>query len=236
MTMQPSAASLYYFHGRGNSQQARWALAAAKIPWKNVCLSSKAEFEELCASGKLTYAQVPMLEQDGCCISQSMAIVRHAARVGALYGADHEQAARIDEVLEGIRDMRGPIVGYPFTDATEACQRLQSSMKRFLPHLERLITRNASPPFIVGPSLTIADILLGEVVHSSLEAFSATYREGDVFAAKVLEPYPKCMALHDHVVALPEIREFMTGPNWFTFPAGQVGREYVHNVQTVLRG
>ena len=77
---------LHYFAGRGRSQQSRWMLAASSIVFTNVCLTTREEFVALCESGKLTYQQLPMLEDGECCISQSMAIVRHAARAGALYG------------------------------------------------------------------------------------------------------------------------------------------------------
>ena len=53
-------AKLYYFGGRGRSQQSRWALAAAKVPFTSVCLQTAKDFEELCRSGKLNYHQVPM--------------------------------------------------------------------------------------------------------------------------------------------------------------------------------
>ena len=95
-------------------------LAAASVEFANVCLSTREEFVTLCNSGKLMYQQVPMLEDGDCCISQSMAIVRHAARAGGLYGTTANEAARVDEVLDGISDARGPIVSYPFVDAREA--------------------------------------------------------------------------------------------------------------------
>jgi len=231
-----TTAKLYYFHGRGNAGQSRWALSAANVAFSNTCLSTKADFAAVCESGKLTYQQVPMLETaDGFCISQSMAIVRYAARSGGLYGATDIDAARIDEVLEGIRDARGSIVSYPFMDPQEACSRLHGSIQRFFPHFEALIARNTSPPYSVGSSLTIADVLLAELVHSSTEAFEGTFDDGGSIISNLLEPYPKCRALHSHVLALPAIKSFMNGPNWFAFPAGQVGREYVRNVQTVMR-
>jgi glutathione S-transferase len=232
--MSSDLAKLYYFHGRGRVQQSRWAMAAAKIPFTNVCLSTSAEFAQLCeVPGKLSYGQVPMLElPDGQCLSQSMAIVRHATRVGELYGTGHEEAARVDEVLEGIQDARGPIISFPFMNAQEACSRLHGSVQRFFPCFEALIERNASPPYAVGTALTIADVLLAELVHSTLEALTATF--GDEAGSQVLGPFPKCRAVHAHVLALPEITQFMNGPNWFAFPAGQVGKDYVRNVQTVL--
>ena len=173
-----------------------------------------------------------MLENGERRISQSMAIVRHAARVGALYGTTSDEAARIDEVLDGISDARGPIVSYPFMDAREACGRLQQSVARFFPCFEGAITRNGSPPFAVGESLTAADVLLAELIDSTLEAFSATFAPTVAYAA--LEPFPKLRALHAHVLGLPQIQTFRAGPNWMPFPEGQVGRDYVQNVRSVL--
>jgi glutathione S-transferase len=231
--MQSEAAKLYYFHGRGRSQQSRWALSAAKIPFTNVCLSSSREFEELCASGKLTYNQVPMLEAGGQCISQSMAIVRHAARLGSLFGRDSQESSRCDEILDGITDARGAIISFPFMDDPhECCMRLQQSIQRFWPCFEALIERNASPPYVVGASLTVADVLLAELVDSTSEAFAATF--GPEAAVGMLAPFSKLRALHQHVTGLPEIQALKNSDNWFPFPAGKVGADYVRNVRTVL--
>ena len=223
---------LHYFEGRGRSQQSRWALAAASVEFTNVCLSTSEDFVALCNAGKLTYQQVPMLEDGECCISQSMAIVRHAARAGALYGTTADEAARVDEVLDGVSDARVPIVSYPFMDAREACGRLQQSIDRFFPCFEGAIERNGAPPFAVGASLTAADVLLAELVDSTVEAFSVTF--APAAADTALEPYPKLRALHAHVLGLPQIQAFRASANWMPFPAGQVGRDYVKNVRTVL--
>ena len=229
--MHALPAKLHYFRGRGRSQQSRWALAAANIAFTSCCLSTSQEFAAL--QPKLTYGQVPMLEHGDLCISQSMAIVRHTARVGSLYGASVEDASRVDEVLDGIIDARGVIVSFPFMDdPREACMRLRQSMQRFWPSFEALIERNATPPHVVGSSLTVADVLLAELVHSATEAFSETF--GPEISASMLEPYPRLRALHAHVVGLPQVQAFMAGPNWFPFPAGKIGVDYVRNVRDVL--
>lgn len=227
-------AKLYYFKGRGRSQQARWALAAANMAFTSVCLQSPEEFAALCESGKLTYQQVPMLECGPRCISQSMAIVRHAARVGNLYGSTIDEATRIDEILDGIMDARGAIVSYPFMDPQEACGRLFQSLQRFYPSFEALLAKNDVQPYAVGASLTIADVLLAELVQSTVEAFSATPSFGAGAASSVLQSFPKLRALHEHVLALPEMQEFLRSPNHMPFPSGETGKTYVKNVRTVL--
>lgn len=225
-------ARLYYFRGRGNSQQSRWALAAAGIPFESVFLMQAGDFAALRASGKLAYGQVPMLEDGGQCISQSLAIVRHCARRGGLYGADHSEAARVDEIIDGIKDARGPLIGYPFGDAREACMQLAGAAQRFFGCFEELIRKNGAPPFAVGTSLTMADVLLAELVESTREAFEATFGAGA--ATQVLGPYPLLRALHEHVLALPAIVDFRASANFMPFPAGEVGRAYVLNVRTAM--
>ena len=81
-------------------------------------------------------------------------------------------------------------------------------------------------------SSVAADVLLAELCHSTTEAFEATF--GAAAAATLLEPYPQLRALHAHVLALPAIQGFVGGPNWFAFPAGDVGKAYVRNVRNVL--
>jgi len=229
-----AAAKLYYFHGRGRSQQARWVLAAAGVPFHNVCLSSSREMSQMRQDDQLTYGQLPMLEIDGIKLSQSMAIVRHAARLGQLEGKSPAESARIDELVEGISDARGPIIGFPFQRSPEAAlQQLLGSVQKYFPIFEKLISDNRSEPYAVGASLSVADVLLTEFVESSREAVESIYG-GDQAAKLVLAPYPRLRALHQHVLSLPQIKSFMTSDNWFPFPAGTIGHKYVENVQTVL--
>ena len=164
--------------------------------------------------------------------------MRHAARTGGLFGATADEATSVDEVLEGIRDARGPLVGFPFTpDVREAIGRVHGSVQRFFPCFETILARNAAAPgaaapFAVGGALTMADVLLAELYHSCHEALASA--AGEEAAAATLSTYGRMTALHDHVLALDQIRAFVEGPNWFPFPAGNVGKAYVRNVRTVL--
>ena len=84
----------------------------------------------------------------------------------------------------------------------------------------------------MGASLTAADVLLAELVDSTIEALSAAFAPPVADAA--LGPYPKLRALRSHVLSLPQIQAFRASTNWMPFPEGQVGRDYVTNVRTVL--
>ena len=53
-------------------------------------------------------------------------------------------------------------------------------------------------------------------------------------SGEVIADFPPLKSLHEHVMTLPEIRDFVRGPNWMPFPADIVGQEYVKNVRKVL--
>ena len=110
--------------------------------------------------------------------------------------------------------------------------RLGGAVERFFPCFEGMVESNASPPFAVGVALTMADVLLAEIVESTSEAFEATF--GAQAVVQVLEPFPRLRQLHTHVMGLPAIVEFKASANWMPFPAGVAGREYVRNVRTAM--
>ena len=173
------------------------------------------------------------------CISQSLTIVRrhpptlHDVR-GRLHGRSDVETARIDDVIDGIKDARGAIVSFPFVDNKQkVCSQHFGALQRFFPCFEAIIAANsASPPFAIGNAITIADVLLAELVESTMEAFASTF--GASAADEVLKPFPRLHALHSYVIALPAIVKFKQSDNYMPFPAGEVGIAYVHNVRTVM--
>ena len=53
--MQIHGARIFYFHGRGKAEQARWLLAANGTSFKNVCLDTHEEFLKLKEENKLEW-------------------------------------------------------------------------------------------------------------------------------------------------------------------------------------
>ena len=123
-------------------------------------------------------------------------------------------------------------MAYPFCDAHEACALHAQAIKRFFPCFEGVLARNTQPPFAVGGALTMADVLLAELVESTQEAFAQTL--GEQAAEQVLSPYPLLRTLHARVLTLTAIVNFKASANWMPFPAGQVGKEYAEHVRAAL--
>ena len=60
-----------YWRGRGRCEPLRCILAISGTAFENVYLSQKSDRDELVASGKLAYDQVPLVEVDGLNLVQA---------------------------------------------------------------------------------------------------------------------------------------------------------------------
>ena len=75
-------AKLHYFKGRGRAETTRWMLAINNIDFINISLEDHNDFDNLKASGKLPFNQLPLLELDDLRLSQSSAMISFLARRG----------------------------------------------------------------------------------------------------------------------------------------------------------
>lgn len=82
-------------------QRMNWRLWKALV-WKDINSSYTHGFS---SEDRLHFDQVPILEIDDFRLSQSMTIARYIARKNGLYGSNEEEAARCDEVVDGVRDL-----------------------------------------------------------------------------------------------------------------------------------
>lgn len=196
---------LTYFDSAGRAEPVRIALFIAGIPFEDRRLKFP-EFSALRAEGAFPLGSLPVLEIDGRAMTQTGAMLRYVARLGAhdLYPTDARAAFVVDSVIDTLNDtvshalipslferdmekklaMRRALVAGPLTLA--------------LRYIEGLFTEG-SGPFLTGPNLTVGDIVLGLSVQQ--------YRSGvlDGIGAEVLEPYPRLRALGDAYAAHPAI-------------------------------
>jgi len=118
---------------------------------------------------------IPVIEDDGFVLWESNAIVRYLAnKHGALYPADVEQRALIDQWLDWQATVFQPalVPAFLHTVRLPAEQRQPELAQAARPRLEQLAAlldaQLAQHAYLAGDALTIADLVLGYAVHAWL--------------------------------------------------------------------
>merc|ERR1711936_570142 len=98
---------LTYFNLRGRAEPSRLLLAYGGIKFEDCRLTPAFEDpkEWLKLKPNTPYGSLPLLEWDGTCIAQSMAVARFLAREVGLAGRDNMEAAQIDEIIDAVNDL-----------------------------------------------------------------------------------------------------------------------------------
>lgn len=126
--------------------------------------------DELNAEGKLPFSATPVLEVDGKILSQTQAMASYASGLAGMKPRDAWGQAKVDEAINGCTDCTVTIGG---TFRLAADQKIPERQKLIAPGgrlhmqltgIERLIKENGSTGFIVGKSLTVADLALWRMV------------------------------------------------------------------------
>ncbi len=95
------AVSLTYFDGRGLAEVPRLVLAEAGVKFEDRRVKDIATLK-----AELPFGQVPLYQDGDFKLVQSQAIIRYVARTHNLYGKDAKEAALIDQIGDGIQDLR----------------------------------------------------------------------------------------------------------------------------------
>src|SRR5512140_3981478 len=110
--------TLLYFAGRGRAELIRLILAEAGVEYDEHHVGHgtppaggrPTDLGALKAAGVLPFGAVPVWEEPGGFrLAQSAAIVNHPARRHGLRGASPLDAARCDELLGAVEDVRGEL-------------------------------------------------------------------------------------------------------------------------------
>ena len=212
-------AKLHYFKGRGRAETTRWMLAINNIDFINISLEDHNDFDNLKASGKLPFNQLPLLELDDLRLSQSSAMISFLARRGDLYGKTIEDAVRCDMLVGAVGDFNVPAMQFTFkADKDEASRDLDESLKKFGKHFEFILTQNEGE-FLVGQKLSVADIIMAESLTSFIEFYPAC-----------LNNYPLLKQLQEKVVSEHNINEYLNSSNRWRLPDEQ----YIIDIARVL--
>jgi len=151
---------LTYLHGRGLGELPRLCLSYAGLEFEDVRLDEPIPDE---FKAKLAYRQVPLLQYGEFSIVQSQAICRYIARKNGFYGDTPEESALIDQVTEGLADMRGK---YSIMDSAKGDAKApakEEMVSKTIPHFYKLFSElleKSGTGFFVGNKITYADIYM----------------------------------------------------------------------------
>lgn len=211
---------LTYFRGRGRAETTRWMLAATGVKFVNEPIDTPEQLAELRSSGKLPFDQMPLLEIDELCLSQSSAMIRYLARKGDLYGSNNTDAMWCDLVTGVVSDFAEVAMQAPFKPAPEiAIADLKRSFQKFAPKFEARIEKQGSG-YCAANTMTFADVVLAEALSSYLE-----------WCPDILKETPGLGSLYDRVVAEPGLETYLASDLRHPKP----GDDYVIAAARVLK-
>lgn len=211
---------LSYFKGRGRAETTRWMLAVNQIEFKNVQITTPQELAELRLTGKLPFDQMPLLEMDGLCLSQSTAMVRYLARYGDFYGDSDHDAMWCDMFAGAVADFAETALQAAFQPTAQAAvSTLNDRFQKFGSKFEARLSANADG-VCAGTRLTFADIVLAEALSGYLE-----------WCPDILAHTPYVKALYARVLDEPGIARYLNSEQRYPKPCA----DYVIDVARVLQ-
>lgn len=234
--MNSHAVLLYFDDGKGRAELPRLIFIYGDIPFEDRTISLH-EYKQMRSSGKLFFDQLPTLELGDTTIAQSCAIARYAAREAGIYPLDRLQAASSDMVVDAWRDLLDLLYGcyvdrivengqliMKMRQASLRVERLDEYFTVTVPmHLDRfeqMITDNQGSAFLVGSSLTWADLAVFDILYT-LDQAANLWRTPSTFfyipepygpyqpPKKLLELYPKLEALKKTISKTPKIAAWL---------------------------
>ena len=138
----------------------------------------------------------------------------------------HQLQLTLGDFVNEIHDTHHPIGGglYYNEQKAEAKRRtkdfLANRLPKFLGYFERVIERNAAgPQWMVGTSITYADLSMAQVIAGLRYAFPDS-------TAATLKKCPRLVALHDGVFARPRIRKYVASGRRLAFNNDDLFRRY----------
>ena len=153
---------------------------------------------------------------------------RHGLAPGEESGSlwTHQLQLTIADLVVEAHDVHHPIsVGDYYEDQKpEAKKRAavfrKSRIPKYLGYFERVLGKNAAgPTWLVGERTTYADLSLFQSVEGLAYAFPRWMK-------KHAGQYPKVIALHDRVAALPHITSYLSSPRRISFNEEGIFRSY----------
>lgn len=182
---------LRYFPFPGRAGAIRDALRIGRIPFEDVHVPPE-RFREVKAAGELPFGSLPVLDVETASATvssaQSNAILRFVGRRTGLYPIDDPlRALKVDEALdlgEDLYHVIGPSIGEQDTERRMAMRKVlaEETIPRWGGYFERLLVANGRTGFVVGDSLTVADLklhwIIDKLTNGSLDGIPRSVLDG----------------------------------------------------------
>jgi len=179
-------------------QKRKFLSLKKNIPFPDWFGKQKAELTE---NGTLPFGQLPRLQNGDLAIVQSNAISRYLARKLNLYGNSIAEHSLVDTWLDYTEDVRVRLFKTIYVDKAS-----EASKAEYLPFGEKnaalmeaqLLRVNEGKGYLAGPSVTVADFSLWELVDVQKGLFP-----------ELLPKFPTLAAWHARVAARPNIAAYV---------------------------
>ncbi|PVD25264.1 hypothetical protein C0Q70_15762 [Pomacea canaliculata] len=190
-----------YFNLQARGEPVRLILAAAGQKYKDVRLSFLDWPKEM---SKAPYGQLPYAVYNGKPYGQTVALANFFARKFGLYGKTDVQNLRVDEAVALSGDFINII--YNAKSAKDDLKKEELNTKlfevdapKFLGYFQTMLKENGDTGYLVGDSLTQADLFLYNVLDALI------FEKSD--AASIFPP--EIAKLREQVENLPGLKEYI---------------------------
>jgi len=188
-----------YFNARGRAEVARQILAYADVKFEDNRITRE-QWGAL--KPTMPFGQVPILEVDGKILSQSQAINRYLARQFGLAGSNDWEAAKIDELNDGLVDVMGNIRPWFMEQDPEKKKQIWAKLEtdHFEPMLvcyDKFLAQNGTGHF-VGNKMSWFDIGFAEII-SGWQQMSPT----------MVTKFPKLVDFANKIRSHPNLKKWI---------------------------
>jgi glutathione S-transferase len=200
---------LRYFPFSGRAEAIRDAFRIGHIAFEDEHLTYD-QFQNCRTTGELPFGGLPVLvvetSEGQLCVAQSNAILRFAGRLSGLYPLDNPlQALKVDEALdvgEDINCLLGPSLHEPEPEKKMAMRKqlAEDTLPFWMNCFEHLLIANGSTGFIMGNSLTVADLKLYWIIDWLTSGML------DGIPTSLIDEFENVLAWRKNIAAVREAR------------------------------
>merc|ERR1712137_95858 len=194
---------LSYFNMKGAAESIRLAFAVSGLEFED----NRVQREEWPKLKPTTpYGSMPVLEVNGKQYAQSLAILRYAGKLGGTYPSDPLLALQVDMELDAIQDMFNTIrPTFAMDEEKKMAARkvlAEETLPKWFGIFNQHIKDNGSSGYLVGDSVTIADLQL----YATINMLQSGFLDG--VPASIFDPYPELLALKAKIAADEKVKEY----------------------------